>query len=81
MVSDPEVRLESGSGAEPAKGNGLGELGFKIGFNTRRPGRNHRRARVDGEHSINRIDGDPEFRNQQVAGSIPAGGSNKTKAW
>ena len=50
--------------------------GFKIGFNTRRRCRNHQPARADAEHKINSIDRDPEFRNQQVAGSTPAGGSN-----
>src|SRR5579871_4432117 len=51
------------------------ENGFKIGFNTRRPSRNRQRAQADAEHRINRVDRDTEFRNQQVAGSSPAGGS------
>jgi len=51
------------------------ELGFRIGFNTGQS----RRVRPNGgcraEHRIKHIPPDPEFRNQQVAGSIPAGGS------
>jgi hypothetical protein len=51
------------------------EVEFKIGFDTRRQGRNHQCAPAGAEHRINSLDRDLEFRNQQVAGSIPAGGS------
>jgi hypothetical protein len=68
--------FESGNGAYAANGKRLVEVRFKIGFNTRLPGPNRQRARADAEHRINSIDPDPEFRNQQVAGSTPAGGSS-----
>ena len=72
--------LKVATGAEPAKGKRLGEIGFKIGFNTRRRGRNCQRARADAEHRIKNIGRDPEFRNQQVSGSSPDGGSIKSSA-
>ena len=51
------------------------ELGFRIGFNTGQPRRIRRSCSGRAEPRINNIPPDPEFRNQQVAGSIPAGGS------
>src|SRR5690242_2760236 len=63
-------------GPKPPKGQGLGEVRFKIGFNTRRPRQIRQRAPVYAEPEINSIDPDPEFRNQQVAGSSPEGGSS-----
>jgi hypothetical protein len=58
------------------------EVGFKIGFNKRPSGRISLQNRARAERRINSIGHDVEFRNQQVAGSIPAGGSKtslKTK--
>ncbi len=49
------------------------KVGFKIGFNTRRRDRNRQRTRAAAEPRINSVRRDPEFCNQQVAGSIPAG--------
>src|SRR5579872_4348236 len=51
------------------------KLGFKIGFNKRLPRRISPQNRARAERRINSIGHDVEFRNQQVAGSIPAGGS------
>ena len=52
------------------------EVGFKIGFNKRPPSRIHRSLRLLAQRRINSLQFDAEFRNQQVAGSIPAGGSS-----
>jgi hypothetical protein len=50
------------------------KVGFKIGFNTpTRP--KSPRTRAAAEPRINSVRRDPAFRNQQVAGSILAGGS------
>jgi len=53
------------------------ELGFKIGFNTGQARRIRRDCSHRAKPRINGLSSDPEFRNQQVAGSIPAGGSNR----
>lgn len=51
------------------------EVGFKIGFNKRPRRRICRRFGAQADCGDNSIGQEAEFRNQQVAGSIPAGGS------
>jgi hypothetical protein len=54
----------------------LAKVGFKIGFNKRPLHRICRRYERQADCGVNGTRLDAGFRNQQVAGSIPAGGSS-----
>ena len=55
------------------------KVGFKIGFNKRPTRRNSRIRPVLAKFRMNNIHPDLKFRNQQVSGSSPEGGSIKIK--